>query len=192
VKDRFQKKDLVEGALTNVQRHTLTLESGKDTDKLWAAFDANDTDWDDAYQQVELALSQSVDRAALNKEKWVHLIEATHADPKLGEKTASLYPSTLRALTEDEQKSVREQILKGIPPAVEKAIQQKTVTAIVDAEAGLGSGEARISRTYRKPGEVVDDWLKGFEALLVDAPHSCEAPKPSEALKPCDATEKKE
>ncbi|HLX60583.1 MAG TPA: hypothetical protein VKX17_04805 [Planctomycetota bacterium] len=164
-KDRFQNKALVDGALTMVQRHTVTLEAGKTADKQWAIFDEGDVDWHDAIEQIESALSRSVDRNTMAKKYWDDI---TKAEPKL----ASHNPGTLydarRNLNDDEIKSVKEQIVKALPDAVEKMKQKKMIVAYFNCVSGMSSGEQRISRSYRQPGVVDESWLKAWEAL--DAP----------------------
>lgn len=165
VKDRFQNKTLVDGSKTAVERRTITLEPGKTADKNWAAFDAADVDWDKAIADVENSLSRGFDKAALSKQSWERTVKLSGGDEKMAAKNPGIFYNPHRALNQDEIKSVKEQILKAIPEAVEKARSRKTVTAYFNCVSGMASGEHRVSRNYRQIGVVDDSWLKEWEGL---------------------------
>lgn len=165
VKDRYQNKALVDGSLTALDRHKVTIEPGKSLDKMWAIFDEGDVDWDNAIMSVEDSLSRSFDRAAMSKQAWEKLVKELGGDAKLAEKNPSHFYEPRRTLNSEEIKSVREQIVKALPEAVERAKAAKSVTAIFDCFAGMASGEKRIIRSYRKPGVVDNTWLKDWEDI---------------------------
>jgi len=64
-----------------------------------------------------------------------------------------------------EMAKVREQVLAALPAALEAAKKKKQVVAVFDCEAGLSTGQYRISRSYRQPGEIKEEWLKAWEEL---------------------------
>lgn len=66
-------------------------------------------------------------------------------------------------MNEDEVKSVKDQITKGLAAAVDKAKAKKTVVAYFTGTSGMSSGDFRISRNYKIPGVVDEAWLKGWE-----------------------------
>lgn len=163
--NRFQNKSLPEGSMTQIERNKVTIETGKSLSENWAVFDASDIDFGDAVAQVEDTLSRGFDKQQLSKQYWETLVKTVaNGDPKLLEKNPGYLYNPRRSLNEEELKSVKEQIVKAFPDAVEKAKSKKTVTAIFDAVSGLNSGERRISRSYRKPG-VADEYLKAIEDL---------------------------
>ena len=164
VKNRFQNKALIDGSKTQVERNRIMIETGKAADKNWAIFDQNDVDWSNAIDQIEGFLSRGQDKAALSKQYWENAVKTAAKDnPKLLEKNPGYLYNPRRALNDDELKSVKEQILKAIPDAVEKAKTKKTVIAYFNSVSGMSTGEFRVSRSYRKPGVVEEDWLKGWE-----------------------------
>ena len=96
MKDRFQNKSVVDGPKTMVERHLMTLEPGKSSEKMWAAFDENDADYGEIALQVEVALNRSVDTAALAKEnRWATQMRRTPVFPNWPRRTPGLYPSKL-------------------------------------------------------------------------------------------------
>ncbi|MEI6231782.1 MAG: hypothetical protein WCT04_01915 [Planctomycetota bacterium] len=162
-KDRFSNKK-PDGSKTQIERHTITVEAGKSADKNWAIFDQNDVNWDAAIEQIEAFLSRGQDKQALSKQFWDNAIkDAVKSSPKLAEKNPGHLYNPIRTLNEDEIKSVKEQIAKALPEAVEKAKAKKTVVAYVTGVSGMSTGEFRISRSYRIPGVVDEAWLKGWE-----------------------------
>jgi hypothetical protein len=162
VKDRFQNKTLVDGAKTLVERHRITLDAGKSMDRNLAVFDAEDVDWDNAVEQIENVLSLNLDKSSAAKQYWDEY-KKSHPNAS-AENQAGLY-NPHRALNDDELKSVKEQILKAIPDAVEKAKAKKSVTAYFNCVSSMSSGDLRITRSYRQPGVVEDSWLKAWEEL---------------------------
>lgn len=168
IKNRFQNKALVDGSMTAVERHMTPIEPGKALDKNWAVFDQADVDWPAAIDAIEGTLSRGFDKAALSKESWERLVKASGGDAKMLEKNPGFLYNPRRSLNADEIKSVREQIIKAIPDAVEKAKAKKTVIAYFESESGTASGTHRISRSYRQPGIVDESWLKAWEELDKD------------------------
>ncbi len=171
-KDRFMFKPDVEGSKTQTQRRTITLESGKELPETWACFDEADVDWSDARLQIESALTEKFDKKAAAAQNWERIAKAVAPDnADVLKKNPGFLYDPRRRLTDDEFNSVKDQIAKAIPGAVEAAKAKKTIAAYFDCTSGLSTGLYRITRSYRKPGVVEETWLnewenwyKGFEA----------------------------
>jgi|GEM_PF-2725438 len=173
-KDRFELNKTpggTEGSKTRNERRKTSIEAGKGLDELWAVFDSSDVDWDDLKVQLESALSQKQDKAALAKDKWAQIVKNVAPDNKaLAEKNPGFLYDPRRLVTPDEMKAVQEQVAKALPVAIDAAKAKKTVVAYFDCTSGLSTGSYRVSRSYRQLGVVQDEWLKAWEELDRAAP----------------------
>ena len=169
-KDRYEiNKTQTEGSKTQVQRRTATVEVGRSLDELWAVFDEADVDWDSVKMQVETALTEKLDKKAVAKQNWENAVK-TAGKADLAQKDPGFLYDPRRMLTEEEMKSVKEQVTKGLSGAVDAAKAKKTVVAYFDCTSKLSTGKFRISRSYRQPGVVQEEWLKAWEELDKVAP----------------------
>ena len=169
-KDRYElnkDKENTEGSRTQVQRHSITIESGRALDELYAAFDESDIDWDNVKMQVESALTEKFDKKAAAKANWENVVKSAPADKQadLLKRDPGFLYDPRRMLTDDETKAVQDQIKKGLAGALDAAKVKKTVVAYFDVISGLSTGTYRISRSYRQPGIVDESWLKAWEEL---------------------------
>ncbi len=166
-KDRFELNKLPEeGVRTLTQRRTTSLDSGKALDELLAVFDEADVNWDDVKIQIESTLSEKIDKKAAAKAEWEQIVKQVAPDkPDLLAKNPGYLYDPRRQLTEDEFKAVREQISKGLAAAIEVAKAKKAVVAYFNCDSGLSGGTYRVSRSYRQPGVVQEEWLKAWEEL---------------------------
>lgn len=167
-KDRFAlNKTLPEGSHTQLERRKITIEAGKGVEELWGVFDEADVDWNDVVLQVETGLTAKVDKKALAKQNWERIVKEYGGDKAadLAKKDVSFLYDPRRRLTEDEAKQVREQVVKGLPAALDAAKIKKTVVASFDCTSGLSTGRYRVTRCYRQPGVVQEEWLKAWEEL---------------------------
>jgi len=165
-KDRYAlNKDVGDGSKTELERRTFKIEAGRPTDELWAVFDEADVDWDDVRFQVETLLSGKIDRKAAGQAAWDKAAAAEKADPKIAAKNPGYLYSPARGLTDEEFKSVQEQVKKGLAGALDAAKAKKTVTAYFTCTSGMSTGTYRVSRSYRQPGVVQEEWLKAWEDL---------------------------
>ncbi|HYG76032.1 MAG TPA: hypothetical protein VEK08_13590 [Planctomycetota bacterium] len=166
-KDRYElNKTATEGSKTQAQRRTVAVEAGRGLDELWAVFDSADVDWDDVRLQVESLLTEKMDKKAASKQQWEELVKKVAGGKEdLIQKNPGFMYDPRRALTADEFKSVQEQVTKGITGALDAAKAKKTVTAYFDCTSGLSTGKYRVSRSYRQPGVVQEEWLKAWEEL---------------------------
>lgn len=167
IKDRFQYLPSEEGSKTTTERRMTPVESTKELAENWAIFDEADVDWADAVLQVETALTEKLDKTAAAAQEWERVAKAIAPDNKdLLQKNPGLLYDPRRRLTDDELKSVKEQIAKGIAGAVEAAKTKKRVVAYFDCTSALSTGTYRISRSYRKPGVVEEGWLTEWETWM--------------------------
>jgi hypothetical protein len=165
-KDRWESKAPQENLQTRVEKRTMQVESNKSLDEMWAVFDPADVDWDDARLQIEEELSTKIDKKAAAKDTWEKIAQKIAPDNKdLPQKNPGILYDPRRRLNAEEFAQVKDQIEKGIPAAVEKAKANKTVVAYFDCTSGLATGSFRVSRSYRLPGVVQDEWLKAWEDL---------------------------
>ncbi|MGD0089339.1 MAG: hypothetical protein ABSE73_05405 [Planctomycetota bacterium] len=164
-KDRFAlNKTVTEGSKTDLERRKTTIEAGKALEELYAVFDEADVDWDNVNLQVEAALTAKVDKKAAAKQTWEQLVKAVAPDKaELLQKDPGFLYDPRRRLTEDEIKQVHEQVAKGLAGALDAAKLKKTVLAYFDCTSGLSTGSYRVSRCYRQPGVVQEEWLKAWE-----------------------------
>ena len=168
-KDRFElnkDKTNTEGSRTQSQRRTITVEAARSLDELWAVFDSADVNWDDVKMQIESVLTEKMDKKAAAKQNWEAVVKTLPpGKDDLAAKNPGYLYDPRRMLTGDEYKSVQEQITKGIATALDAAKAKKTVTAYFDCTSGLSTGTYRVSRSYRQPGVVQEEWLKAWEEL---------------------------
>ena len=165
-RDRWESKAPQENLQTRVERRSFVLESNKSLDEMMAVFDSADVDWDDVKLQIESALSTKLDKKAAAKDTWEKVAAAIAPDNKeLAQKNPGILYDPRRRLTADELAQVKDQVEKAIPAAVDAAKAKKTVVAYFDCVSGLATGTYRISRCYRLPGVVQDEWLKAWEEL---------------------------
>jgi len=167
-KDRYAlNKTIEEGSKTQLQRRKTTVEAGKSLEELWAVFDESDVDWDNVVMQIETALTSKVDRKALAKQTWEKLVKEVGGAKaaELEKKDPGFLYDPRRKLTEAELKQIRDQVVKGLPGALDAAKIKKTVVAYFDCTSGLSTGCYRVSRCYRQLGVVQDEWLKAWEEL---------------------------
>ncbi len=127
-----------------------------------AIFDGADVDFEKVFEDVETLLTLRLDRDAEAKAK------AEKAVPMNPDRKVSL-PFSLytarRTLTPEEREAVRTQVLAQVEPAVQGLKARKTMTLAFRAESGLATGERAITRSYRKPGKIEEDWLRAWEGL---------------------------
>lgn len=169
-KDRYElnkDKEKTEGSRTQIQRRSITIESGRGLDELMAVFDESDIDWDNVKMQVESALTEKLDKKAAAKANWENAVKSAPADKQadLLKRDPGFLYDPRRMLTDDETKSVQEQVKKGLAAALDDAKAKKTVVAYFDVISGLSTGVYRISRSYRQLGVVDEAWLKAWEEL---------------------------
>lgn len=65
-----------------------------------------------------------------------------------------------------EMAAVRKQILDAVPAAIQALKDDKRVFAYFTCLSGLSSGSYRVSRSYRQPGVIDENWLKVWESEL--------------------------
>jgi hypothetical protein len=165
-RDRWESKAPQENLQTRVERRSYVVESNKALDEMMAVFDSADVDWNDIRLQIESELSTKIDKKAAAKDTWEKVAQRIAPDNKdLAQKNPGILYDPRRRLTDEEFTQVKEQVEKALPAAVEAAKAKKTVVAYFDCVSGLATGQYRISRSYRLPGVVQDEWLKAWEEL---------------------------
>jgi hypothetical protein len=165
-RDRWESKAPQENLQTRVERRSYVVESNKALDEMMAVFDSADVDWNDIRLQIESELSTKIDKKAAAKDTWEKVAQRIAPDNKdLAQKNPGILYDPRRRLTDEEFTQVKEQVEKALPAAVEAAKSKKTVVAYFDCVSGLATGQYRISRSYRLPGVVQDEWLKAWEEL---------------------------
>jgi hypothetical protein len=166
-KDRFQFAPVEEGSKTRPQRRAISLETGKELAETYAIFDETDVDCDDVFLQIETALTAKLDKKSASNAQWEKLVKNAAPDNKdLLQKNPGFVLDPRRRLTDEEKRQVREQVSKNLKASLDAALAKKNITAYFTCASGLSSGTYRISRSYRKPGVVNEEWLKEWEGWL--------------------------
>ena len=166
-RDRFENKSAPEDVSSRTDRRKFTFEPGKGVDgDLWSVFDSSDISWVGVKMQVERALTTALDKKAVAKDTWEKVAAAIDPNNKdLAARNPGFMYDPRRRLTPEEFDSVKDQVLKALPGALDAAKAKKMINAWVDANSDLASGNYHISRSYKLVGVVDDAWLKAWEEL---------------------------